>query len=339
MKFIYTKNKELFKILKSIKKVFIHFRRSIKITFLIMIALLIIIGILSLFYKPMYSVTVNGEFIGYTANKTKLQKRINEYIENGEEENTAFIDTAYLPEYKLCLLKKNNQNSDEEIFQKIKDSSTTYYEYYAIVEGTEEKYYVPTKENAEDIINKLKEKNSNNISSLAYTQVHSTELKEFSDVDTVVSALYVKKVVVASYSSGMPYGNMSYEAPDIGISLINPIGGVVSSRFGMRASGKHTGLDIAGDTGTPIKAAASGTVTRVSHSNVSYGNCIMISHGNGVETLYAHCLATYVEVGQQVSQGETIAARGSTGNSTGPHLHFEVRLNGQMLNPQYYVNY
>ncbi len=303
-----------------------------------MIAILIILGILSLFYTPMYSVTINGEFVGYTINKTKLQKRINEYIENGDEENTAFIDAEYLPEYQLCLLKKNNQTNDDEIFDIIKNSSTTYYEYYAIVEGTEEKYYVSTKENAEDIINQLKEKNSNNVSSLAYTQIHSTELKEFSDVDTVVSALYKKKVVVATSSSySYAYADMSYSAPDIGISLIRPIDGYISSRYGMRSSGRHTGLDIAGSTGTPIMAAASGTVEKVNYSNVSYGNCVIISHGNGIETLYAHCSQIYVSVGQSVSQGETIASRGSTGNSTGPHLHFEVRVNGSTVNPQYYV--
>ena len=327
----------MFKILRSIKGIFIHFRRTIKVAVLVMIAALIILGVLSLFYRPMYSVTINGEFVGYTANKTALQKRINEYLESGEEDNTAFIDTAYLPEYKLCLLKKNNETSDDKIFDMVKNASTAYYEYYAIVEGTDEKYYVPTKEDAEAIIDTLKEKDSSNISRIAYTQVHSTELKEFTDNDTVVSNLYVKKVTVAYTKT--PYASMSYEAPDIGIKLINPIDGVITSRFGMRASGRHTGLDIAGSSGTPIKAAAGGTVTSVTHSNVSYGNCVIISHGNGVQTLYAHCLETYVEVGQSVAQGEVIAARGSTGNSTGPHLHFEVRVNGEMVNPEYYVSY
>ena len=300
-----------------------------------MIAVLIILGVLSLFYRPMYSVTINGEFVGYTANKTQLQKRINEYIENGEQENTAFIDSSYLPEYKLCLLKKNNETSDDKIFDMVKNSSTTYFEYYAITEGADEKYYVATKEDAEAIIDELKEKNSGNISKLGYTQIHSTDLKEFSEKDTVVSELYVKKIVVA-YT---PYATMSYEAPDIGITLIRPIDGVISSRFGMRASGRHTGLDIAGSVGTPIKASASGTVTSVTYSNVSYGNCVIISHGNGIQTLYAHCSEIYVVNGQSVSQGEVIAARGSTGNSTGPHLHFEVRVNGEMVNPEYYVSY
>ena len=326
----------MFKILKNIKKAFVHVRSSLKIIFLIIISAILVLAILSISYQPMYSVAINGEFVGYTANKTKLQKRINEYIENGEQNYTAFIDVQSLPEYSLCLLKRNNQTNDDEIFEKIKGTSTTYYEYYAIVEGTEEKYYVATKENAEDVINQLKEKNSNNASSLAYTQIHSTEIKNFSDVDTVVTGLYEKKVVVASSSSQL-WGTISYEVPNLGISLIKPISGTISSRFGMRSGGTHKGLDIAGNVGTPIVAAASGTVTVAQHSNVSYGNCVKISHGNGVETLYAHCSTISVSQGQYVSQGETIATRGSTGNSTGPHLHFEVRVNGMSVNPQNYV--
>ena len=82
----------------------------------------------------MYSVTLNGEFIGYTTNKSKLQKRINEYIENENENNIAFIDIQNLPEYTLCLLKKENKTNDDEIFEKVKNSGTTYYQYYAIIE-------------------------------------------------------------------------------------------------------------------------------------------------------------------------------------------------------------
>ena len=97
----------MFKILKSIKNIFVHIRTSLKFIFLILIATTLIVGIISLFYRPMYSVTLNGEFIGYTTNKSKLQNRINEYIQNGDK-NIAFIDIQSLPEYKLCLLKREN---------------------------------------------------------------------------------------------------------------------------------------------------------------------------------------------------------------------------------------
>ena len=289
----------------------------------------------------MYSVTVNGEFLGYTKNKSKLQKRINEYIESKENSNVAFIDIKDLPEYSLCLLKKDNQANDEEIFEKVKNSGTTYYEYYAIVVSNEEKYYVGTKDEAEAIINELKSKKSTNINKIAYTQVHSTEMKEFTEKDKVVTALYVKPVVVASaYTTYSGTKIASTETPSsavLGIGLIRPVSGMITSRYGQRASGNHTGLDIATSTGTTIVAAASGTVTFSGWDRYGLGYCVRISHGNGVETVYGHCSKLYVTSGQTVAQGEAIAAVGSTGNSTGPHLHLEIKVNGARQNPQMYL--
>ena len=125
-----------------------------------------------------------------------------------------------------------------------------------------------------------------------------------------------------------------------GVTLtVKPVSGTITSRFGSISrvrSSAHTGLDIAAPYGTSIKAAASGTVT-FSGTKGSYGKMIAISHGNGVQTYYGHCSKLYVSVGQKVSQGTVIAAVGSTGNSTGNHLHFEVRVSGIAYNPQNYV--
>ena len=332
----------MFKILKSIKNIFIHIRSSLKFLFLIIIAAVLIIGIISLVYRPMYSVTLNGEFIGYTANKSKLQKRINEYLESGnEEENLAFIDVENLPEYSLCLLKKENLSNDDEIFERIKNSGTTYYEYYAIVEKSEEKYYVSTKEEAEGIIDELKKKRSTNINDIAYTQIHSTELKEFKDKETIVADLYKKPVVIAAtystYNGERIINTSQPSAQVLGIGLIKPVSGIITSRFGLRSSGTHRGLDIATSTGTPICAAAGGTVIFSGWDSYGLGNCVKISHGNGVVTVYGHCSALYVTEGQTVSAGEVISAVGSTGNSTGPHLHLEIRVDGVAQNPQLYL--
>lgn len=334
----------VFKILRNIKNIFVHVRSSLKFIFLIIISTVLIAGIISLVYRPMYSVTLNGEFIGYTKNKSKLQKRINEYIENGEnKENIAFIDVASLPEYSLCLLKRDNQTNDDEIFDTIKNSGTTYYKYYAIVEDNKEKYYVSTKEEAESIINKLKEKKSRNIDDIAYTQIHSTELKEFKDVEAIVTALYEKpKVVVASsgystYNGARIVNGSAPSAQVLGIGLVKPVSGTISSRFGARASGNHKGLDIAAPTGRTIAAAATGTVTFSGWDSYGLGYCVKISHGNGVDTVYGHCSKLYVTKGQKVSAGEAIAAVGSTGNSTGSHLHLEIRVNGVPQNPQLYL--
>lgn len=100
----------------------------------------------------------------------------------------------------------------------------------------------------------------------------------------------------------------------------------------------HTGTDIPGATGTPIVAAADGVVVK-SGRHASYGNMLLINHGGGIETLYAHCSKLLVSAGTKVAKGDTIAEIGMTGRSTGPHLHFEVRKNGEHQDPQTYVTY
>jgi murein DD-endopeptidase MepM/ murein hydrolase activator NlpD len=118
--------------------------------------------------------------------------------------------------------------------------------------------------------------------------------------------------------------------------FIWPVNGVVVSGFGMRWGRMHEGIDISASTGTPIWAAAAGTVIW-SGWRGGYGNCVVIDHGNGLATLYAHASALLVGVGQGVAQGETVALVGSTGNSSGPHLHFEVRVNGAAVDPLLYL--
>ncbi len=106
--------------------------------------------------------------------------------------------------------------------------------------------------------------------------------------------------------------------------------------FGVRDF--HTGVDIGASTGSNIVAAESGTVILASYGwNGGYGNYIIINHGNGITTRYAHASQLFVTAGQTVSKGQVIAAVGTTGNSTGPHLHFEVRLNGAHKNPLNYL--
>ncbi len=113
-----------------------------------------------------------------------------------------------------------------------------------------------------------------------------------------------------------------------------PVTGVLTSYYGGRRN--HTGLDIATTSGTPIQAAASGIVTFVGWSG-GYGNIVKLNNGNGMETWYAHMSATAAEVGSYVEAGDVIGYVGSTGNSTGPHLHLEVRFNGVHYDPLDYL--
>lgn len=120
--------------------------------------------------------------------------------------------------------------------------------------------------------------------------------------------------------------------------FLNPVCGVLTSNFGQRWGREHSGIDIGADSGGEIYAAADGTVV-FSGILGGYGNYIRIDHGNGVETAYGHCSSLVVGEGEKVSRGQLIAYVGSTGNSTGPHLHFEVRVNGEFRDPLEYVTY
>lgn len=335
------------------KKVLIHTRRGFKFTVLFILAAFLIVAAIAILYKPTYSVFIDGEQVGYTENKSELQHKINEYVENGDGSNSniAFVQISNLPEYKLCLLKKDIVTNDDEIFEKVKEEGTTYYRYYAIAEGEEEKYYVDNFESAEKVVDGLKEKKSTNIDKISIIEKYETEMKDLIQSEEAISKLYVAPVVkttVAKTSSSTKYTatgtvntslTTSTAKANLGISLIRPVSGIITSRFGAASAirrSSHTGLDLATASGTPVAAAASGTVTFSGYKG-SYGNLVVITHANGVQTYYGHCSKLYVTAGQSVSQGQTISAVGSTGNSTGPHLHFEVRVDGVAYNPENYV--
>lgn len=152
--------------------------------------------------------------------------------------------------------------------------------------------------------------------------VDEEEVKEETILKEAVARIIVKgnQVTVASRGGGG------------GGSLDWPAYGPISCYYGRG----HTGLDIAAKHGSAIKAADSGTVTFTGWQG-GYGNFIIVNHGNGIITRYAHCSSISVSKGQQVARGETIGAVGSTGRSTGPHLHFEVLSGGSFQNPLSYL--
>lgn len=118
--------------------------------------------------------------------------------------------------------------------------------------------------------------------------------------------------------------------------LIWPVSGPVTSGFGMRWGRMHEGIDIAVPSGTPVHASASGQVIYAGWLG-GYGNLVVIDHGDGLATAYAHNSSLSVGVGTGVSQGQVISLSGSTGNSSGPHVHFEVRVNGTAVDPLAYL--
>lgn len=147
--------------------------------------------------------------------------------------------------------------------------------------------------------------------------------------------------VVSSYKPQQPssptYSDEEVEPAqdtDTGTKLFWP---AVSHKITQYYSWRHTGLDIGDKTGKPIYAAESGKVEVSGWNKGGYGNYVIINHGNGIKTLYAHASKLLVEAGDSVARGDTIALIGSTGRSTGPHLHFEVRVNDARKNPLNYI--
>lgn len=166
-------------------------------------------------------------------------------------------------------------------------------------------------------------------------EIRSEVLKENG---VLVSSAEVESVVTEEPKAQVALkGTKSVSTFTGGGTLSSPMGRIeISSAYGSRGGGRHIGVDLRNPKGTPIKAADDGVVTFAAYSG-TYGNIVKLSHGNGLETRYAHCDTMNVSVGQVVKKGETIATVGKTGRATGYHLHFEVRKNGVLQNPMNYI--
>ena len=179
-----------------------------------------------------------------------------------------------------------------------------------------------------------------------YDAIMAAEDAANATIDKLVAELEAQRAAEAAAAAAAAGGGSggSGNANATG-SFLWPVASYVyvSSRFGLRVhpitgeTKSHTGIDIASNQGTAVYASDGGSVT-LAGWNGGYGNCIMIDHGNGYVTLYGHLSSISVSVGQTVSQGATIGAVGSTGNSTGPHLHFEVLKNGTRIDPEQFFS-
>ncbi|MFQ9696153.1 MAG: peptidoglycan DD-metalloendopeptidase family protein, partial [Zhenhengia sp.] len=178
--------------------------------------------------------------------------------------------------------------------------------------------------------------------------VHKVNGKEVSRdliTEKVLKEPKTKVIAFGTKEKPKPTSTSTNKKPSSSVSsshsgmFMHPLngGGTLTSNYGSRWGSFHRGLDIAASAGTPIYAAASGTVTYSGYNNGGFGKLIIIDHNNGYQTYYAHCSSLYVQVGQKVSKGQNIAGVGSTGNSTGNHVHFEIRSNGTPINPYNYV--
>ena len=309
------------------------------------VALVIILAIILLKYKPSYKVTLSGQEIGYVDNEAELEERIQQEIIDMEGKNIDFVSLDDMPNYEFKLVNRSQETNEEEIMLALKENAKIMYKYYAVILNEETVGLVDNIDEAEQAINQIKEEHKDDEVNLelSVTENYTENISDISietvqvaqaQVEEKVSTLVAEKEAQKEEEEKSKYPNVN------GVLLaVTPVSGTITSRFGVVSSirsGAHTGTDIAAPTGTPIKAVAAGTVTFAEKSG-PYGNLIKITHENGVETWYGHCSKLYATVGQKVDAGDIIAAVGSTGNSTGPHLHLEIRIDGTAINPQNYL--
>lgn len=315
----------------SIKKLKFYTKETIKFFNIALIAIGFIIAIILIKYKPMYEVKIEGTTIGYVENKKSLNEKIQENVENYSKENIESAELTATPEYELKLVNKSQDENEDEVIIALQNELEITYKYYEIASNNEVIENVKDEETAEKLVNEIKELSNSEVE-LTINEKTTKALEEIQIDDLEVAKENTVEKLNIDTTESIAYIN--------GIKVATlPVTGTISSRYGVSSKirvSTHTGLDIAATTGTPIKVVADGTITFAAYRG-SYGYLVKVDHGNGVETWYGHTSKMLVKEGQAVKAGDTIALVGSTGNSTGPHLHFEVRINGEHVNPQKYL--
>lgn len=276
-------------------------------------------------YKPMYKVTLEGNVIGYVTSKKDVEKIINDYTST-RSENIASVELKNMPQYDFNLVNWNKKDETEQVLKKIKEESIITYKLYSIRLGEEYQEYVSTMQEAEQVIADLKDEFEDVLKlDITIEELYTSDLENIKSIDMQIAKANLDTKIVENCDSAIN-----------GVVLSKPLKGIITSRYGTRDGRQHMGLDIAANEGTPIYACSKGKVEYVGNY-YGYGNLIIINHGNGIQTYYGHCSKIYVSKGQEVTNNTIIGAVGSTGNSTGPHLHLEIRKNGVVQNPQSYL--
>lgn len=317
----------------SIKKIKFYTKEIKKILNITLISIGFIIALILIKYKPMYEVKISGEKIGYIENKKAINETIKNNIENYNKKAIEKIELAETPEYELKLVERTQKENESEVIVTLQNELEITYKYYEIAYDNENVEKVEDKETAEKLVEDIKKLSSEEIK-LEVNEKTTNNVQELNTNTLEVAEQNLIKKLDLKTEENTEITNIN------GIKIATlPVSGTISSRYGVSSSirsSRHTGLDIAASKGTQIKVVADGTVISAEYSG-SYGYLVKVDHGNGIETWYAHTSKMYVKKGEKVKAGDVIALVGSTGNSTGPHLHFEIRINGEHVNPQNYL--
>lgn len=300
--------------------------------------------------------------VGVTQEENLLTKTVDEHLNNLENDGYYIVSSSLnitLLE-NFAIIPKSTQNDEELKALFIKSLDVSILCTKLQIEGDETVYYFKTQSECDDFVKSLNQYIEQKTESEGITSDYRIITKQeildnkLNNVKKEKEELDAKKAAeeaarkaeqerrqreqrqvtsrggeISSRSSNTPRGNYSGGAP-----LASYV--YISSPYGMRHGKMHTGVDFAANGGTHIYAWKDGTVTFAGWSG-SYGNFIIVQHNDGTVSRYAHCSGFAVSSGTYVSKGQTIGYVGTTGNSTGNHLHFEIQINGSFVNPLDYL--
>ena len=300
-------------------------------------------------YKPAVKTYINGEFIGYFSDEQQFDEVYNDLVaekQNIDENVKVYLESE--PTFEQSYIR-DSLLEEQNVYTNLRAEIKTEYTIYELVVDGEKQMTFTAEDQAEDYINQLKAEVSDINANI--------EVEKVSELEDVTSTERADDILAGIVDRNKPveipeeeeepqttnttqYTASVYNGTVASVADGTKVWPTVYSRINCDYLGYygHNGVDIGGASGTPIYAYMGGTVTFSGWDTTGYGNCIKISHGNGLVTIYAHCSALYVSAGQQVSAGQTIAGIGMTGWATGNHLHFEVRVNGVPVNPWTYLN-
>lgn len=282
-----------------------------------------------------YDIYVDGEHI---ATDSSIDGAVNamtqikdEYTEKNPSDKYDTIDFAETVEIDVTKGQDAEFTDEEEIYKAMNDCLTV--QTFSRVESEETAEYETEYETTDTLdvgATKVKQAGKNGLVKIV-TEIEKRDGK-------VVNQVPSKKIVIEEVQNQIVLvGIRGLKANDSG--FVSPTKGMLTSRMGTRWGRTHKGIDIAGTLGTPVYAARAGTVITAQYKDNGYGNMVEIDHGDGLVTLYAHLNSIECQVGDEVIPGLLIGTMGSTGRSTGVHLHFEVMQDGINLDPLIFVEY
>ena len=300
-------------------------------------------------YKPTVKAYIDGKFVGYFSSEQQFDEVYNDLVT--EKQNIDSNVKVYLesePTFETSYTR-DSLIAKQNVYTNLRAEIKTEYTVYEVAVDGENKMKFDNKDDAEKYAENLKSE----VSKLN-VEVKEEKVEDKGEITTVERADSILKDIVdrnkpvetpkatVSNTTNTTSNYNVTTAATIGATSVPATGGGVWPTVNRRVNchymgySGHTGIDLGGAVGTAIYAYKSGTVTFAGWGS-GYGLHIKIDHGNGMTTYYAHCSELFASVGQQVTEGQMIAKIGMTGYTTGPHLHFEVRLTGVPVNPYPYI--